>query len=95
MKIKQHPNTPLTQLKKLCAATTIALAGMSSGVAHADNGVMMQYFQWYTANDGSLWSEVQQEAANLSAAGITALWLPPAYKGAGGANDVGYGVYDM
>ncbi|PKI16274.1 alpha-amylase [Colwellia sp. 12G3] len=55
----------------------------------------MQYFQWYTPSDGSLWSEVQQEAANLSAAGVTALWLPPAYKGASGAQDVGYGVYDM
>ena len=31
----------------------------------------------------------------LAAAGFTALWLPPAYKGASGAADVGYGVYDM
>ena len=27
--------------------------------------------------------------------GVTALWLPPAYKGAGGDKDVGYGVYDL
>lgn len=27
--------------------------------------------------------------------GITALWLPPAYKGSGGINDTGYGVYDL
>jgi len=26
--------------------------------------------------------------------GITAVWLPPAYKGAAGLEDVGYGVYD-
>ena len=27
--------------------------------------------------------------------GINYIWLPPAYKGSGGANDVGYGVYDL
>jgi alpha-amylase len=27
-------------------------------------------------------------------AGFTGVWLPPAYKGAGGGYDVGYGVYD-
>jgi alpha-amylase len=59
------------------------------------NGVMMQYFHWYTPDDGSLWDEVAARASELAAAGITALWLPPAYKGTGGSRDVGYGVYDM
>lgn len=59
------------------------------------NGVMMQYFNWYTPNDGSLWTQVAAEAENLANAGISALWLPPAYKGASGGYDVGYGVYDM
>lgn len=27
--------------------------------------------------------------------GITALWLPPAFKGIGGKDEVGYGVYDV
>ncbi|TQV88445.1 alpha-amylase [Aliikangiella coralliicola] len=67
----------------------------SSLSARADNGVMMQYFHWYLPSDGTLWSQVEQEAQNLSDAGITALWLPPAYKGAAGGFDVGYGVYDM
>ena len=58
------------------------------------NGVMMQYFHWYTA-DGTLWNEVAAKAPELAASGITALWLPPAYKGNGGKNDVGYAVYDM
>jgi alpha-amylase len=49
----------------------------------ASNGTMMQYFHWYSANDGGLWKEVESEAAKLSAAGITALWLSPATKGAG------------
>ncbi|TQV74040.1 alpha-amylase [Aliikangiella marina] len=63
--------------------------------ANANNGVMMQYFHWYLPADGSLWNEVSNNAEALSNAGITALWLPPAYKGNSGSADVGYGVYDM
>ncbi|HEY5908701.1 MAG TPA: alpha-amylase family glycosyl hydrolase, partial [Vicinamibacteria bacterium] len=59
------------------------------------NGVMMQYFHWYSPGDGSYWDETARHAQELAAAGITAVWLPPAYKGTGGPNDVGYGVYDM
>jgi len=59
------------------------------------NGVMMQYFHWYCPADGSHWDQVVSRAGELAQAGITALWLPPAYKGIGGAGDVGYGVYDM
>ncbi len=59
------------------------------------NGVMMQYFHWYVPEDGSLWNQVAQKAEELVKAGITSLWLPPAYKGTGGGMDVGYGVYDL
>lgn len=59
------------------------------------NGVIMQYFHWYIPADGSLWEEVSRNAKDLSAAGFTALWLPPAYKGLSGDTDVGYSVYDM
>jgi alpha-amylase len=59
------------------------------------NGVMMQYFHWYLPADGSLWSQLAEKAGKLARAGITAVWLPPAYKGIGGGADVGYGVYDM
>lgn len=55
----------------------------------------MQYFEWYLKPDCALWQQVTKEAANLQNLGITALWLPPAYKGAGGVNDAGYGVYDL
>ncbi|MEO0457991.1 MAG: alpha-amylase [Cyanobacteria bacterium P01_A01_bin.114] len=61
----------------------------------APNGVMMQYFHWYLDPGGSLWNEVAEKAATLAEAGVTSLWLPPAYKGTGGGYDVGYGVYDM
>lgn len=59
------------------------------------NGVMMQYFHWYLPNDGSLWKKVSEQAKRLSDLGISALWLPPAYKGLNGDNSVGYDVYDM
>jgi alpha-amylase len=59
------------------------------------NGVMMQYFHWYLPPDGSLWNQLARDAQDLSAAGFTALWLPPAYKGSNGGYDVGYAVYDL
>ncbi len=59
------------------------------------NGVMMQYFHWYTADDGSLWNDLTEKAEALAKVGITSVWLPPAYKGTGGGYDVGYGVYDL
>jgi alpha-amylase len=61
----------------------------------APNGVMMQYFHWYNAPDGTLWNELATKAQELADAGITAVWLPPAYKGTGGGYDVGYGIYDL
>jgi alpha-amylase len=59
------------------------------------NGVMMQYFHWYTQDDGSLWNELAENAETLAKIGVTSVWLPPAYKGTGGGYDVGYGVYDL
>jgi alpha-amylase len=60
-----------------------------------ENGVMMQFFHWYSAGDGTHWDEAARRAPELAAAGFSGVWLPPAYKGIGGASDVGYGVYDM
>ncbi|MGF1495222.1 MAG: alpha-amylase [Elainellaceae cyanobacterium] len=59
------------------------------------NGTMMQYFHWYIPSYGSLWNEVSTWAKELADVGFTALWLPPAYKGFAGSEDVGYGVYDL
>ncbi|PSN13576.1 alpha-amylase [filamentous cyanobacterium CCT1] len=59
------------------------------------NGVMMQYFHWYNEPDGTLWNELTKNAKELAEVGITALWLPPAYKGTAGGLDVGYSVYDL
>ncbi len=58
-------------------------------------GVMFQYFEWNYPNDGRLWRELAERAVELRNLGTTAVWLPPAYKGFNGINDVGYGVYDL
>lgn len=60
-----------------------------------DNQTLMQYFEWYLPADGGHWRRAAKDAQRLAALGITSLWLPPAYKGQAGINDVGYGVYDL
>jgi alpha-amylase len=59
------------------------------------NGTMIQFFHWYTPQGGSWWKEVKEQSEYLSSIGITAAWLPPAYKAAGGGYSVGYDVYDL
>lgn len=55
----------------------------------------MQYFEWYLKPDSTHWRKVKEEAKQIAADGVTGVWLPPAYKGASGAHDVGYAVYDL
>lgn len=59
-----------------------------------ENAVMMQYFEWYMPS-GILWRKMAEESSRLSGLGIASLWIPPAYKGLNGADDVGYAVYDL
>ena len=59
------------------------------------NGIIMQYFEWYMDCHQNLWNQVKENAEELAKIGITALWLPPAYKGMGGKDEVGYAVYDV
>ena len=56
---------------------------------------MLQNFEWYLPADGQFWNQCAAQAQELSDLGFTQIWLPPAYKGASGKNDVGYGVYDL
>lgn len=58
-------------------------------------GVLMQYFEWYLPANSHLFEKLGKDAKHLNDIGITALWLPPAYKGMAGNQDVGYGVYDL
>ena len=59
------------------------------------NETMMQFFEWYLPSDGNFWKNAVTEAPYLAKTGITQVWFPPAYKGNGGKDDVGYGVYDL
>lgn len=60
-----------------------------------ENHTMLQYFEWYYPNDGSLWKKVQQDAAKLKEMGIDSIWLPPAHKGMDGKDSTGYDSYDL
>jgi alpha-amylase len=84
------------QFSKCLSFAVAILIVILPGMPHVygQDGVMMQYFHWYYPGGGILWDEVAGRADELAEAGITALWLPPAYKGSS-PNDVGYGVYDL
>ena len=60
-----------------------------------ENRTLMQYFEWYLKPENKLWKKVTANANYISAIGITDVWLPPAYKGAGGKYDAGYAAYDL
>lgn len=59
-----------------------------------DNQTIMQYFEWNLPPVSLHWQRVAAQAESLKKLGVDIVWLPPAYKGAAGAHDVGYGVYD-
>ncbi|WED22984.1 alpha-amylase [Vibrio sp. JC009] len=80
--------------------TIISETSPDSELLTGDNnsGVMMQYFHWYNSEADNLWDRVADEASNLADKGITALWLPPAYKAMpedDGSLGVGYATYDL
>ena len=54
----------------------------------------MQYFEWNLPNDGKLWKQLCADAGHLHEIGITAVWIPPAYK-ADEQQDEGYATYDL
>lgn len=59
------------------------------------NGIIMQYFEWYMDCKQNLWNDIAENAEKIANLGITAIWLPPAYKGINGKDEVGYGAYDV
>lgn len=60
-----------------------------------ENTTLLQAFQWELPADHSHWRKLQEMAEEFAFLGITGLWVPPASKGAAGAQDVGYGTYDL
>ena len=57
--------------------------------------LILQAFAWDMAPDASHWRYLAQHAQEIADLGVTIIWLPPAFKGQAGINDVGYGVYDL
>lgn len=60
-----------------------------------DNQTLLQYFHWYYNEEDKLWIKAIKDAEPLAAAGITGVWLPPAYKANSGGQSVGYDPYDL
>ncbi len=58
------------------------------------NGVLLQTFEWYLVDDGKHYINIKNDLKHIKDLGITAIWLPPVFKGLG-TNDVGYGIYDL
>lgn len=59
-----------------------------------ENGVLLQAFEWELPSNGTHWAKLSHMGRVFSRMGFSAIWLPPASKGAGGKKDVGYGIYD-
>ncbi len=58
------------------------------------NHTMFQFFEWNLKNSGDLWKVLKDRGSDLAEVGITAVWIPPAYK-AINQEDVGYATYDL
>lgn len=55
---------------------------------------LFQYFEWNLPNDGLLWRQLKEDARHLGEIGVTAVWIPTAYK-ADEQQDEGYATYDL
>jgi alpha-amylase len=69
--------------------TLLSLYGSFSLAA----GTMMQAFYWDMPN--GLWKTLKEQTPELAKYGITAVWIPPAYKGDSGGYSMGYDPYDL
>lgn len=60
-----------------------------------EDGVLTQYFEWYLSPEPHLWILLKKNTLYLKEIGITAIWMPPTFKGIDGIHDVSYGVYGI
>ena len=72
-----------------------AAPASSAGRPQEHNPLLLQAFAWDLPADSSHWRLLEANAPLAAEYGVTSVWLPPAYKGKYGAEDVGYGVYDL
>lgn len=59
------------------------------------NATMIQFFHFYSDGESKLYEEIIERTDYLAELGISAVWMPPAYKAAGGGFSVGYDPYDL
>ena len=87
------------RLRQIGLISFAAIAIQSSAPSHAD--VLLQGFYWdvpsYAAGNSSApwwWDHLAGQANAFRQAGFTAVWLPPALKGAAGGYSDGYDPFD-
>lgn len=79
------------------SALTLALAlALTLWPASSRAGVLMQAFYWDAPSSAEhrWWDGIASHARELASSGFTALWFPPALKGASGAVSNGYDPFD-
>ncbi len=59
------------------------------------NPTLFQSFHWYSEGNAAFYDQLKESAPYLTSLGITSVWIPPAYKSAGGGYSVGYDPYDL
>lgn len=83
---------PAEELAPEKAAAPISTEGLNAG--GPGGGVMMQAFYWDVPAGGTWWNTVKGKVDAWEAAGITAMWLPPASKAQNGSFSMGYDPTD-
>lgn len=58
------------------------------------NGLLFQSFEWHTSGEGNFYNELCEKLDELKKIGVTAIWLPPPFKGTSNL-DTGYSAYDI
>ncbi len=87
--------------KKIVAAVLMLLFLISLTAVPAraetleNGGVIMQAFYWDVPAGGVWWDTIKQKIPEWASDGISAIWLPPAEKGASGGYSMGYDPYDF
>ena len=69
-------------------------AGENSRLPGPGGGVMMQAFYWDVPAGGTWWNTIKSKIPAWDAAGISAIWLPPASKAQNGPFSMGYDPFD-
>src|ERR1700748_3982830 len=84
-----------TDVKATTPAPEIKIKNTSPFAAPGPGrGALMQAFYWNTPTGTSWWGTVNGKIAAWDAAGISAIWLPPATKGQSGGSSMGYDPFD-